>query len=143
MKSEDRLATLTLGTKSLHNQVRNHFLEPHIVLGEIDPAFGDLLDVIKGDLEGYLPVVHWDIRYRIIRDLSRHVDLFIFIVGHDTEILLDVIEVHFELAVNLLCIHCALVDLLEKLILGTSIFHVVLTTEYACDVVYDPLAVDA
>lgn len=55
---------------------------------------------------------------------------------------MDVVEVHLELLVDFLGVHCALVDLLQEIELGARVLQVVLASENEGDVMYDPLSVD-
>jgi hypothetical protein len=103
LESEDGFASHALFCKFPRHNVANHLLETHILLCEIDPQFSDLLDVIVGDLEWYMPVVDREVRNRVVRDLTSYV-LVLFvrkIIGHYTKIILDMLKMHLHFLVDL------------------------------------------
>ncbi len=51
--------------------------------------------------------------------------IFGFIIGHDSKILLDVVEVDLKFLVYLARINCTLVDLLQEIQFGPRMFEIV------------------
>ena len=103
LESEDRFASHALFGKFPRHNVADHLLETHVLLCKIDPLFGNLLDMIVGYLEWYVPVVDGEVRNGVIRDLASYVLMLLVrkIVGHYTKIILDMLEVHLQFLVNL------------------------------------------
>ena len=65
LEPELRLAFLTLRPKFLSDNVTHHLLKFHVLFRIIKPHLGNLLD--EGLSESYrnLPIVNWDVGYRV------------------------------------------------------------------------------
>jgi hypothetical protein len=86
------------------------------MLGIIYPLFCYYLNVFISDLERYLPLIDRKIGYGVIRNLICYVSCTFnpgsLVIRHDSQILLDMIEVYLKLFIDFLSINSPLINLL-------------------------------
>ena len=116
LKTEDRLAALAFTSQLLCYNIAHHLFQAHVMLGIIYPLFCYYLNVFISDLERYLPLIDRKIGYGVIRNLicyvSRTFNPGSLVIRHDSQILLDMIEVYLKLFIDFLSINSPLINLL-------------------------------